>query len=1065
METFAQSLNQLVTDCRNALLIPGAKAEVGLYGFFDKFFIDAFAAIRAQNEISILQQPAATTTTGVPDFRVQRGNNLLGWIELKAVAGKDLSKLGGHDKEQIARFRDGLSNLIVSNGWEWRHYRDGEQVGPVVRLGHDRLFDPMALAPEALDQEAVAGLETLFSNFFATPTANFATAENAVTALAQRARALKSALVTVGEKGADSSLAGMKTDFSNLLYKNGQPLTWEKFVDSFVQMACFGALVWRLETGSSISRLILPKVSKTVHPLLSQCMNILWLSELEDLNPLLEELCISVNHIPSDLFAYRDQVEGYYVPDPLVHAYEPFFQEYSPAARDEYGVFYTPVQIVSHIVSGIDKLLSNSFGHVDGIMDESVEFLDPATGTGTFLLGLANAAGRRAKEIGLSAPDAVREILENRASAFEIFPGPYAIANQRLEALLKALEAPATKRLPIYLADTLAAPESGMLPFSEFGTLGSAIAEEREEADKLKTAKEILVIFGNPPYERMQQKDFEPFASEFMTILREATPMQFRSELKSVKDLFVAFWLWSMWALQSPAARSSTSQLPVIRPADCHGMIAFVTNRTWIIGPSLTGLRGLMRQGASEIWVTDLGGDSRGSYGSYAFAGGDKNVFAIRTGVAIVWAIFKRNDSSTTQVYYRRMYGNTTAKLAELERAFDPADFRQVEGSGTKPFIPISWENPTLAASPRLDDLFADEAQTGLQSARDKSPYSPLGTRADEVYAVGETPKNRVTATTFGSLARWAELPKEARFKAWKTAQSSRRGGDAPDPKLLDSSKVREYSYRPLDVRWLYHDDQWIDWTRPYVEKIYENDPQSAALVTIVRDHGKGPAVIHVNRLMDQHVFRGSGGGKGIWFLWHPHDPASSVDPRAVVGDRRSGFSSAVLDWLDSIGRTGRFEEAYNYLLAVLSAPTYTARFWSALEVDFLRVPLTTDSELFDELAAIGAELRLAWEGAAPPTPTGTHWTGSSTLALGKAKFVGGTILFENGRAINGVPSSVWDYSVSQYQVVPRWFSARETWTAASISEQKAALNLIASVSALRKAEVRTDEALSRLID
>ena len=92
-----------------------------------------------------------------------------------------------------------------------------------------------------------------------------------------------------------------------------------------------------------------------------------------------------------------------------------------------------------------------------GLRDPDVTILDPATGTGTFLLGIAERV--REQEAGRAtgmAALALRD-LAGRMFGFELLVGPYAVAHYRLHHALRggpggALELP---RLGVYLADTL----------------------------------------------------------------------------------------------------------------------------------------------------------------------------------------------------------------------------------------------------------------------------------------------------------------------------------------------------------------------------------------------------------------------------------------------------------------------------------------------------------------------------------------------------------------------------------------------------------------------------------
>ena len=114
------------------------------------------------------------------------------------------------------------------------------------------MFDPKTLLTSTTDR-ALDQLVELLNQFIDAPLVPYATPDQAVEALASRARAINIALVDVGEAAAGAWLSGLRDDFNALLYKNGQPFTWSRFVDSYVQIAVFGTLLWRLETGKDIS--------------------------------------------------------------------------------------------------------------------------------------------------------------------------------------------------------------------------------------------------------------------------------------------------------------------------------------------------------------------------------------------------------------------------------------------------------------------------------------------------------------------------------------------------------------------------------------------------------------------------------------------------------------------------------------------------------------------------------------------------------------------------------------------------------------------------------------------
>ncbi len=153
--------------------------------------------------------------------------------------------------------------------------------------------------------------------------------------------------------------------------------------------------------------------------------------------------------------------------DPVIHFYELFLKEYDPKKRMQRGVFYTPRPVVNFIVRGVDEILRTEFGLPLGLADTTtwgelaarndkiivpkhvdaaqpfVQLLDPATGTGTFLVEVIDLIhkrmeqhwadqGRSAAEIKAAWNAYVPAHLLPRLTAFELMMAPYAIAHMKV---------------------------------------------------------------------------------------------------------------------------------------------------------------------------------------------------------------------------------------------------------------------------------------------------------------------------------------------------------------------------------------------------------------------------------------------------------------------------------------------------------------------------------------------------------------------------------------------------------------------------------------------------------
>ena len=158
--------------------------------------------------------------------------------------------------------------------------------------------------------------------------------------------------------------------------------------------------------------------------------------------------------------------------DPVVRFYEDFLKLYDPGEKKKRGVFYTPRPVVGFIVRSVDEVLRTEFGLADGLAstatwgeviaaskgkdgaeiklpegaeesDPFVRILDPATGTGTFLVECVDrihktmvakwqAAGKREAEIKALWNAYVPAHLLPRLTGFELMMAPYAIAHVKL---------------------------------------------------------------------------------------------------------------------------------------------------------------------------------------------------------------------------------------------------------------------------------------------------------------------------------------------------------------------------------------------------------------------------------------------------------------------------------------------------------------------------------------------------------------------------------------------------------------------------------------------------------
>ena len=148
--------------------------------------------------------------------------------------------------------------------------------------------------------------------------------------------------------------------------------------------------------------------------------------------------------------------------------------------------------------------------------------LDPATGTGTFLVQWLAQAERNVRDQAASngirgaAQDELwhrhlEDVVLPQMAAFEIGLASYTVAHLKVSLALPP-EIRKRTRLPIYLTDTLAPPVAdNQLVFDD----DDPIADEARLATEIKTRRAITVIIGNPPYRERPAGHWRHRGTEF----------------------------------------------------------------------------------------------------------------------------------------------------------------------------------------------------------------------------------------------------------------------------------------------------------------------------------------------------------------------------------------------------------------------------------------------------------------------------------------------------------------------------------------------------------------------
>ncbi len=328
--------------------------------------------------------------------------------------------------------------------------------------------------------------------------------------------------------------------------------------------------------------------------------------------------------------------------------YENFYKAYNPKAADTLGIVYTPHEIVHFMIEATDYLLEKHFGKLLG--DKNVEILDPATGTGTFIAEL----------LEYLPPHQLKYKYQQEIHANEVALLPYYIANLNIEATYAQKMNEYVPFENLCFVDTLDNLEFGagkhQYGLFDFSLINLARIQQQNE-------RKISVIMGNPPYNANQQNENDNNKNKVYRGIDERikqTYIKYSTAQKTkLYDMFVRFYRWATDRLK-----------------ENEGIIAFITNRSFLDKRSFDGFRKGVGQEFSHIYVVDMGGDVR--YNP-KLSGTKHNIFGIQTGVAICFLV--KQDSKNlsglpARIHYTRrpemetaaekLYFLATTRLAEL---------------------------------------------------------------------------------------------------------------------------------------------------------------------------------------------------------------------------------------------------------------------------------------------------------------------------------------------------------------------------------------------------------------
>ncbi len=670
--------------------------------------------------------------------------------------------------------------------------------------------------------------------------------------------------------------------------------------------------------------------------------------------------------------------------------YENFYKVYNVKAADRLGVVYTPNEIVRFMMESTDWLCEKHFGR--NLIDKDVDILDPATGTGTFVCEIL--------EHFRGQPEKLKHKYLNELHANEVAILPYYVANLNIEATYAAITGSYEEYPGLCFVDTLdntfALRKHKGHQEDLFG-----ISDDNIKRIRQQNSKRISVIIGNPPYNANQANENENNKNrEYPEIdkrIKETYIKASTAQKTKLYDMYARFFRWASDRL------------------DENGVLALITNRSFIESRTFDGFRKMVAEEFNEIRMIDLGGDVRANP---KLSGTKHNVFGIQTGVAISFMV-KKAKTKGCKIYYNRR--------PEFDTAEDKLEFLQNAKLRDLTFDEIhadkkhNWVNLTDNDFETFLPIASKETKNAKKASQEKAIFKlfSLGvvTNRDE-WVYDNSAESLDKKVNFLIDAYNADLKKLKHVKNKKDISEQLDGSikwtravknDLKKGVVyqFDGDLIVESLYRPYSKRHLYFSKQLNEM------------------------HYQMPAIFPEDIAWDNRLICFTTGGRLPF-----HSFSTSIIPSLTVLSLDA--NQCLPRWVYIEGQKidnitdwslKQFKEHYqdkkltkdaifNYVYGILHDPIYREKYALNLKREFPHIPFYPD---FHQWAAWGKQLmdlHIDYEQVAPYKLQKVEAADKKGNKIEKpecklkADKDNGCILLDTQTSLIGIPKAAWDYKL-----------------------------------------------------
>lgn len=511
----------------------------------------------------------------------------------------------------------------------------------------------------------------------------------------------------------------------------------------------------------------------------------------------------------------------------------------------------------------------------------------------------------------------------------------------------------------------------------------SPLTEENRKRIRKQNGRKISVIIGNPPYNANQANENDNNKNRDYPAIDKRIKDTFIAKSTAQKtklyDMYSRFYRWAFDRL------------------DSNGIIAFVTNRSFIDSRTFDGFRKCIQDEFDYAYIIDSQSDVRANP---KISGTSHNVFGIQTGVAIMFLIHKtKKENKVCDIRY--ISQDDFWRKEQKLQWFSENPIRSIEFDRIVPDKKNNWINQSNNDFDTLIPLIDKNVKKGISNKAIFSEFS-IGTntaRDEWVYSFNsEDLKQKVTHLVKSYNQKLTSGGRYDNDRSIKWTRGLKQRFDKGLQLHFNASNIISANYRPFAKRFLYHSTDLVEMPSR-LPRLIKCENQ------FITFSGSSHSKPFQSFIVD--------GAFSFDFL----EKTTGVPLYNVLADGQILLN--VTDWaqvqFSKYYKDKKIDKVsiFNYVYAVLLYPNYKSKYALNLKRDFPRIPLYKD---FHKWAAAGKELIKLHLNYQNVNPYSLNILSTTTSEYPKVKLRAdknsGTITIDENTILIGIPREAWEYKL-----------------------------------------------------